>query len=94
MSKSKEKKERVKQRWNMLNSDIKELFDTLEFESFTEGKDTIQSELIRIIKKYNVLAWYGKEWEVITSIDPIFNTYIFDVKTVKGNWRVLKIQYP
>jgi len=88
------RKERVKQRWLHLYMDIEELFDTLEFELFTEWKDIIQNQLIKIIKKHNVLAWYGKEWKVLVSIDPIFNTYIFDVRTVIGNWRVIKIQYP
>ena len=91
MSKRKEKKERVKQRWNLLQTEINNLLDSIIFESFTEWKDIIESEIIRIIKKYNILSWYGREWKVITSIHPIYNEYIFDVRTIKGHWRVMKI---
>jgi len=92
MSKKQDKRERVDKRWKALKSDINELFNTIEFESFSEWKDTIEEEIIIRIKRYNVLAWYGREWKVNTIVDPIFNTYTFDVRTVKGNWRVLKIQ--
>ena len=91
MSKRQLKRDRVKKRWEQLNKDINELLDTMEYESFTEWKDTISEELIRIIKKHNVLSWYGKEWRVLTSVDPIINRYTFDVRTTKGHWRVLKI---
>jgi hypothetical protein len=91
MSKRKEKKERVKQRWNLLQIEIDTLFDSIMFEPFTEWKDIIENEIIRIIKKYNVLSWYGKEWKIITSINPIDNEYTFDVRTIKGHWRVMKI---
>jgi hypothetical protein len=85
------KKERVKQRWDLLQTEINNLIDSIIFESFTEWKDIIESEIIRIIKKYNVLSWYGREWKVITSIHPIYNEYTFDVRTIKGHWRVMKI---
>ena len=91
MSKRKEKKERVKQRWDLLRTEIDNLFDSIMFESFTEWKDIVESEIIRIVKKYNVLSWYGREWKVITSIQPIYNEYTFDVRTIKGHWRVIKI---
>jgi hypothetical protein len=91
MSKRKEKKERVKQRWNLLQNEIDTLFNSIMFEPFTEWKDIVENEIIRIIKKYNVLSWCGREWKVITSINPIDNEYIFDVRTIKGHWRVMKI---
>ena len=91
MSKRKEKKERVKQRWDLLQTEIDNLFDSIMFEPFTEWKDIIETEIIRIIKKYNVLSWYGGEWKVITSIHPVDNEYTFDVRTIKGHWRVMKI---
>lgn len=60
MSKRKEKKERVKQRWSLLQTEIDNLFDSIMFEPFTEWKDIIESEIIRIIKKYNVLSlWWN-----------------------------------
>jgi hypothetical protein len=91
MSKRKDKKERVKQRWLLLNDEIDNLFNSVIYEPFTEWKDLIEIDIIRIIKKYNVLSWYGREWEVITSIHPIYNEYTFDVRTINGHWRVLKI---
>lgn len=91
MSKRKEKKERVKQRWNLLQNEIDTLFNSIMFEPFTEWKDIIENEIIRIIKKYNVLSWYGREWKVFISINPINNEYIFDVRTIKGRCRVMKI---
>jgi hypothetical protein len=91
MSKRKEKKERVRQRWDSLQLEIDTLFDSIMFEPFTEWKDIIENEIIRIIKKHNVLSWYGREWKVFTSIHPIYNEYTFDVRTIKGDWRVMKI---
>jgi hypothetical protein len=61
------------------------------YESFTEWKGIIEIEIIQIIKKYNVVAWYGRELKVVTSIHPVDNEYTFDVRTIKGNWRVMKI---
>ena len=61
------------------------------YESFTEWKDIIETKIIQIIKKYNVVSWYGRELKVITSIHPVDNEYTFDVRTVNGNWRVMKI---
>ena len=91
MSKKKDKKERIKQRWLLLNDEIDNLFTSIMYESFTEWKDLIEKEIIKIIKKHNLLSWYGREWKVITSIHPISNEYTFDVRTVKGHWRVLKV---
>ena len=91
MSKRKEKKERVKQRWDALQTEIDNLFNSIMYESFTEWKDIIETKIIQIIKKYNVVSWYGRELKVITSIHPVDNEYTFDVRTVKGNWRVMKI---
>ena len=91
MSKRKEKRERVKQRWDALQTEIDNLFNSIMYESFTEWKDIIEIEIIQIIKKYNVMAWYGRELKVITSIHPVDNEYTFDVRTIKGNWRVMKI---
>jgi hypothetical protein len=91
MSKRKDKKERVKQRWLLLNDEIDNLFNSVIYEPFTEWKDLIETDIIRIIKKYNVLSWYGREWKVITSIHPTDNEYTFDVRTINGHWRVLKI---
>ena len=57
-----------------------------------ESKYTFpKDEIIKTIKKYNVCSSYGREWEVNTSINPIDNEYVFDVRTIKGNWRVMKI---
>jgi hypothetical protein len=91
MSKRKEKKERVRQRWVLLQTEIDNLFYSIMFEPFTEWKDMISNEIIRIIKKHNVLSWFSKEWKVSTSIHPVDNEYIFDVRTIEGNWRVIKI---
>jgi hypothetical protein len=91
MSKRKEKKDRIKQRWDALQTEIDNLFNSIMYESFTEWKDIIEIEIIQIIKKYNVMAWYGRELKVITSIHPVDNEYTFDVRTIKGNWRVMKI---
>ena len=91
MSKRKDKKERVKQRLNSIQTEIKNLFLSLRFEPFTEWKDVIENEIIKTIKKYNVYSWCGREWEVNTSINPIDNEYTFDVRTIKGDWRVMKI---
>lgn len=91
MSKRKDKKERVKQRWNSIQKEIENLFLSLWFEPFTEWKDVIENEIIKTIKKYNVYSWCGREWEVNTSINPTNNEYTFDVRTIKGNWRVMKI---
>jgi len=91
MSKKKEKKDRVKQRWDALQTEIDNLFNSIMYESFTEWKGIIEIEIIQIIKKYNVVAWYGRELKVITSIHPVDNEYTFDVRTIKGNWRVMKI---
>ena len=91
MSKRKDKKERVKQRWLLLNDEIDNLFNSVIYEPFTEWKDLIETDIIRTIKKYNVLSWYGREWKLITSIHPTDNEYTFDVRTINGNWRVLKI---
>jgi hypothetical protein len=91
MSKRKEKKDRVKQRWDALQTEIDNLFNSIMYESFTEWKGIIEIEIIQIIKKYNVVAWYGRELKVITSIHPVDNEYTFDVRTIKGNWRVMKI---
>jgi len=91
MSKRKEKKDRIKQRWDALQTEIDNLFNSIMYESFTEWKDIIETKIIQIIKKYNVVAWYGRELKVITSIHPADNEYTFDVRTIKGNWRVMKI---
>jgi hypothetical protein len=91
MSKRKEKKDRIKQRWDALQTEIDNLFNSIMYESFTEWKGIIEIEIIQIIKKYNVVAWYGRELKVITSIHPVDNEYTFDVRTIKGNWRVMKI---
>jgi len=91
MSKRKDKKERVKQRWDSIKTEIENLFLSLRFEPFGEWKDVIESEIIKTIKKYNVCSSYGREWEVLTSIQPYSNEYTFDVRTIKGNWRVMKI---
>ena len=91
MSKRKEKKDRIKQRWDALQTEIDNLFNSIMYESFTEWKGIIEIEIIQIIKKYNVVAWYGRELKVITSINPVDNEYTFDVRTIKGNWRVMKI---
>jgi len=91
MSKRKEKRERVKQRWDALQTEIDNLFNSIMYESFTEWKDIIETKIIQIIKKYNVVSWYGRELKVITSIHPVDNEYTFDVRTIKGNWRVMKI---
>jgi hypothetical protein len=91
MSKRKEKKDRVKQRWDALQTEIDNLFNSIMYESFTEWKGIIEIEIIQIIKKYNVVAWYGRELKVITSIHPVDNECTFDVRTIKGNWRVMKI---
>ena len=91
MSKRKEKKERVKQRWDVLQTEIGNLFNSIMYESFTEWKDIIETKIIQIIKKYNVVSWYGRELKIITSIHPVDNEYTFDVRTIKGNWRVMKI---
>ena len=91
MSKRKNKKERVKQRWLLLNDEIDNLFSSVIYEPFTEWKELIEKEIIKIIKKHNVLSWFGKEWKVFTSVHPIHNEYTFDVRTIKGNWRVMKI---
>ena len=91
MSKRKEKKDRIKQRWDALQTEIDNLFNSIMYESFTEWKGIIEIEIIQIIKKYNVVAWYGRELKVITSIHPVDNEYTFDVRTIKGNWRVIKI---
>jgi hypothetical protein len=91
MSKRKEKRERVKQRWDALQTEIGNLFNSIMYESFTEWKDIIETKIIQIIKKYNVVSWYGRELKVITSIHPVDNEYTFDVRTIKGNWRVMKI---
>ena len=91
MSKRKEKKDRVKQRWDALQTEIDNLFNSIMYESFTEWKGIIEIEIIQIIKKYNVVAWYGRELKVVTSIHPVDNEYTFDVRTIKGNWRVMKI---
>jgi len=91
MSKRKEKKDRIKQRWDALQTEIDNLFNSIMYESFTEWKDIIETKIIQIIKKYNVVAWYGRELKVITSIHPVDNEYTFDVRTIKGNWRVMKI---
>jgi hypothetical protein len=91
MSKRKEKRDRVKQRWDALQTEIDNLFNSIMYESFTEWKDIIETKIIQIIKKYNVVSWYGRELKVITSIHPVDNEYTFDVRTIKGNWRVMKI---
>jgi hypothetical protein len=91
MNKRKEKKDRIKQRWDALQTEIDNLFNSIMYESFTEWKGIIEIEIIQIIKKYNVVAWYGRELKVITSIHPVDNEYTFDVRTIKGNWRVMKI---
>jgi hypothetical protein len=91
MSKRKEKKDRIKQRWDALQTEIDNLFNSIMYESFTEWKGIIEIEIIQIIKKYNVVAWYGRELKVITSIHPVDNEYTFDVRTIKGDWRVMKI---
>lgn len=91
MSKRKEKRERVRQRWKLLESEINNLFESVMFEPFTEWKSLIEDEIINVVKKYNLLSWYGKEWEVITSLNPISNEYTFNIKTIKGGWRVWKI---
>ena len=91
MGKRKEKRERVKQRWDALQTEIDNLFNSIMYESFTEWKDIIETKIIQIIKKYNVVSWYGRELKVITSIHPVDNEYTFDVRTIKGNWRVMKI---
>jgi hypothetical protein len=91
MSKRKEKRERVNQRWDALQTEIDNLFNSIMYESFTEWKDIIETKIIQIIKKYNVVSWYGRELKVITSIHPVDNEYTFDVRTIKGNWRVMKI---
>ena len=91
MSKRRDRKERVKQRWLLLDDEIDNLFNSVMYEPFTEWKGLIQTDIIRIIKKYNVLSWYGGKWKVITSIHPTDNEYTFDVRTINGNWRVLKI---
>jgi len=91
MSKRKEKKDRIKQRWDALQTEIDNLFNSIMYESFTEWKDIIETKIIQIIKKYNVVAWYGRELKVITSIHPVDNEYTFDIRTIKGNWRVMKI---
>ena len=91
MSKRKEKRDRVNQRWDALQTEIDNLFNSIMYESFTEWKDIIETKIIQIIKKYNVVSWYGRELKVITSIHPVDNEYTFDVRTVKGNWRVMKI---
>jgi hypothetical protein len=87
MGKRKEKRERVKQRWDALQTEIDNLFNSIMYESFTEWKDIIETKIIQIIKKYNVVSWYGRELKVITSIHPVDNEYTFDVRTIKGNWR-------
>ena len=47
MSKRKDKKERVKQRWLLLNNEIDNLFNSVTYEPFTEWKDLIEAEIIR-----------------------------------------------
>ena len=91
MSKRKQKRDRVNQRWDALQTEIDNLFNSIMYESFTEWKDIIETKIIQIIKKYNVVSWYGRELKVITSIHPVDNEYTFDVRTIKGNWRVMKI---
>ena len=91
MSKRKEKRDHVNQRWDALQTEIDNLFNSIMYESFTEWKDIIETKIIQIIKKYNVVSWYGRELKVITSIHPVDNEYTFDVRTIKGNWRVMKI---
>ena len=91
MSKRKEKRDRVNQRWDALQTEIGNLFNSIMYESFTEWKDIIETKIIQIIKKYNVVSWYGRELKVITSIHPVDNEYTFDVRTIKDNWRVMKI---
>ena len=75
-----------------MENELDSFIDAFKYESYTEWGDVIKDEIIKIIKKYNVLSWYGKNWYVITSIDPISDIYTFDVRTVKSYWRVLKIQ--
>lgn len=91
MSKRSQKKVRVNKRWKLLESEIDYLFESLKYESFTEYKSLIENEIIKIIKKHNLLSWCGRNWKVITSINLIDNTYTFDVRTVRNNWRVLRI---
>lgn len=91
MGKRKDKKERVKQRWDSIKTEIENLFLSLRFEPFGEWKDVIENEIIKTIKKHNVCSSYGKEWEVLTSIQPDSNEYTFDVRAIKDNWRVMKI---
>ena len=91
MIKRKEKRDRVNQRWDALQTEIDNLFNSIMYESFTEWKNIIETKIIQIIKKYNVVSWYGRELKVITSIHPVDNEYTFDVRTIKGNWRVMKI---
>ena len=45
MSKRKDKKERVKQRWDSIQTEIENLFLSLRFEPFTEWKDVIENEM-------------------------------------------------
>jgi hypothetical protein len=85
------RKERLSQRWASLQAEIDNLFHSIMFEPYTEWRGVIENEIIRIIKRYNVLSWYGREWKVITSIHPVDNEYAFDVRTTKGDWRVIKI---
>ena len=91
MSKKIDRKERVKQRWDSIKTEIENMFLSLRFEPFGEWKDVIESEIIKTIKKHNVCSSYGREWKVLTSIQPDSNEYTFDVRAIKGNWRVMEI---
>ncbi len=79
-------------RFKLLNNEIEKLFNSLFFESFTEYKTEIETELIKIVKRYNVLSHFGKEWKVISSFNISDNSFIFDIRTIKDNYRVYIIK--
>jgi len=92
MSKKQNRKMRVNQRWNLFYQEVDNFFETLKYESFMEWKEIMESELIRLVKKYNIAAYNGSSdnWTVNTSIDPVTNRYSFDIQTNDG-WRVVPI---
>lgn len=91
MSRRKQKKIRVRDRWNQMVHQLDELLDSFMYEPFSECKDVLSDEIIKITKKFNVASHFGREWVVKSKFDPSSNESVFDVRTKRSYFRVIKV---
>ena len=86
------RKQRVNDRYIKLERNIKDLFYSFEYESFTDSKEMLCEEIIRKVKSANIFSHFGGKYKSIINIDPLDNYIIIDVRD-KHNFRLMKYNF-